>query len=330
MVLGGVGLVLDSATIILIILGSIIMLSSIVSFHKLIRKSRENAYKTETKKKHWVFFTCLSMMYSFLAGYGAVLFFVFRSEFQLVYFIVALIFFFGAVFVGTMVHALWFMNLSLSKKNSELMDLLVTSIEMKDLYTKGHSRHVCDIVELFFDFLPQEYKACLSKAKMRDAALLHDIGKIGIPDAILNKPGKLDEEEWRYMRLHPENGKLLLDKTSFEEISNWVYYHHERIDGQGYYGLSGDQIPIEARIITIADAFSALNTDRVYRKRFSYERCLEILDKDAGTHLDTNLLSCFKRIPKEALEKAYDKHRKDCADIFCLNRLLKSEKGEQF
>lgn len=236
--------------------------------------------------------------------------------FQPVYLVVALIFFFGAIFVGAMVYALWIMNASLSKKNIELMELLVTSIEMKDLYTKGHSRHVCDIVELFYEYLPHKLRARISPAKVRDAALLHDIGKIGIPDAILNKPSKLDEKEWETMKLHPENGKFILTKTAFEEISDWVYYHHERMDGKGYYGIPAEQIPIEARMICIADAFSALNTDRVYRKRFSCQRTIEILSEASGTQFDPELLAYFKEMPHEDFERVYEKHKKDCADIF--------------
>ena len=269
----------------------------------------------DAKKKKIVYVSCLIMMYAFLVGYGVVAYFVSMEVFQPVYFVVALIFFFGAIFVAAMVYALWIMNDSLSKKNVELMELLVTSIEMKDLYTKGHSRHVCDVVELFYNHLPHKLRSLISRAKVRDAALLHDIGKIGIPDAILNKPSALDASEWQYMKLHPENGKFILAKTAFEEISDWVYYHHERMDGKGYYEIPAGKIPIEARMICIADAFSALNTDRIYRKRFSCERTIEILSEASGTQFDQELLMYFKTIPHEDFERVYEKHQRDCADI---------------
>ena len=305
-----------SLTVLLIALGSIFMFLSIIGFHRLMKRCRDETYKVDAGKKKIVYLACLCMMYAFLLGYAVVAGVVSMEAFQPIYFVVALIFFFGAIFVGAMVYALWIMNASLSKKNIELMELLVTSIEMKDLYTKGHSRHVCDVVELFYEYLPHKLRARISPAKVRDAALLHDIGKIGIPDAILNKPSKLDEKEWETMKLHPENGKFILTKTAFEEISDWVYYHHERMDGKGYYGIPAEQIPIEARMICIADAFSALNTDRVYRKRFSCQRTIEILSEASGTQFDPELLAYFKEIPHEDFERVYEKHKKDCADIF--------------
>lgn len=300
-------------TVTLIVLGSILMFMSIISFHRLMKRCKDETYKIDAQKKNIVYLSCLLMMYAFLVGYGVVAYLVSTGVFQPVYLIVALIFFFGAIFVAMMVYALWIMNDSLSKKNVELMELLVTSIEMKDTYTKGHSKHVCDVVELFFNHLPHKLRSGISRAKVRDAALLHDIGKIGIPDAILNKPGALDAQEWLYMKLHPENGKFILEKTAFEEISDWVYYHHERVDGKGYYELPVEKIPIEAKIICIADAFSALNTDRVYRKRFSCDRTIEILDEASGTQFDSQLLEYFKSIPHEELDILYEKHQKECA-----------------
>ena len=298
------------------------MLSSIASFHMLIKSCREEAYKTESSKRINIFYASLVMMYSFLTGYISVLFMVFNSPFEIVYFIVALIFFFGAIFVGTMVFALWCLKNGLFQRNTELMNLLVTSIEMKDLYTKGHSRHVCDVVDLFYEQLPQARREKISRAKIHDAALLHDIGKIGIPDAILNKPGKLTEQEWAYMRRHPENGKFILEKTSFSEISDWVYYHHERFDGKGYYGVAGNDIPIEAQMISIADVFSALNTDRVYRARFPYEQCIKILEEGSGTQFDPDLISCFKKISREKLDAAYEKHTIDWGNVTFLEKAM--------
>lgn len=305
-------------TIILISLGSLIMLTSIIRFHRIMCKCRDETYKLNfARRKMIIFISCQAMMCSFLAGYGVVLFFVLNREFLFIFFVVSLILFFGAIFVITILYAIWLMNLSLSAKNNELMELLVTSIEMKDIYTKGHSHHVADVVDLFYEYLPAEYKAGLNRFKLRDAAILHDIGKIGVPDSVLKKPCALDDSEWQFMRQHPSYGKFILDKTFFSEISDWVFYHHERMDGSGYYHLQGEQIPLEARIIALADAFSALSTDRVYRKRFSHDQAIEILEKGSGTHFDPKLMASFKKIPEEALDAIYEKYKTSSTKVLC-------------
>ena len=119
------------------------------------------------------------------------------------------------------------------------------------------------------------------------AGLLHDVGKIGIPDAILNKPGPLDADEWTVIKRHPHLGhEILLRVPSLHREAEIVIAHHERIDGSGYpRGLRGEQIPLEARILAVADTYDVLISDRPYRKAFDKEHGLRIVREECGTHL---------------------------------------------
>jgi len=119
------------------------------------------------------------------------------------------------------------------------------------------------------------------------AGLLHDVGKIGIPDAILNKPGPLDADEWTTIKRHPEMGHDILARLpSLQREAQIVIAHHERVDGSGYpRALRGEQIPLEARILAVADTYDVLISDRPYREAFDRERALRILREESGTHL---------------------------------------------
>lgn len=127
------------------------------------------------------------------------------------------------------------------------------------------------------------------------AGLMHDIGKLGIPEAVLGKHSPLDESEWILMRTHPEMGLNLLDRAgqSSREVLA-VLYHHERLDGSGYpYGLKAEAIPIEARIVAVADTFDALTSDRPYRKACSQAEARRVLVEEAGTRLDPRAVTAL-------------------------------------
>ena len=133
-------------------------------------------------------------------------------------------------------------------------------------------------------------------------ALMHDVGKLGVPESILNKPAQLDPDEWVVMKRHPKVGvKILQPLQTFGHIMSWILYHHERIDGHGYYSCPGDKIPLPARIISIADTYSAITMRRSYKAPKTHEDALQIIKDVAGTQLDAELVKYFLTIPKERL-----------------------------
>jgi HD-GYP domain-containing protein (c-di-GMP phosphodiesterase class II) len=132
-------------------------------------------------------------------------------------------------------------------------------------------------------------------------SLLHDIGKIGVPDAILRKPAKLTDEEWVRMREHPLHGQQILRDIKFlEGAARVVAQHHEKWDGSGYpLGLKGEEIDICARIFAVADAFDAITSDRVYRKGRPYEAATQELDEWVGRQFDPKVVEAFHRVPRD-------------------------------
>ena len=138
-----------------------------------------------------------------------------------------------------------------------------------------------------------------------NAAPMHDIGKIGIPDHILRKPGKLDENEWMIMRKHPEFGAAIIGEHSSDlmKLSKEIALtHHEKWDGSGYpKGLMGENIPISGRIVAIADVFDALTSERPYKKAWSVEESLKVIDEGAGKHFDPDLVGLFRDVMPDVL-----------------------------
>jgi PAS domain S-box-containing protein/putative nucleotidyltransferase with HDIG domain len=162
------------------------------------------------------------------------------------------------------------------------IEALAYAVEAKDVYTKGHSMRVSQYAALIGEYMG------LSREKveqLRIAGILHDIGKIGISDAILLKAGKLTDEEYKVIKSHPEISRRILMPIDLpEEILEAVSKHHERYDGKGYpYGLKGEEIPIEAAILGVADAFDAMTSDRSYRKGMNVEEAINELLKYKGT-----------------------------------------------
>lgn len=175
----------------------------------------------------------------------------------------------------------------------EVVSSLSSAIDAKDTYTKGHSSSVSRYSEALARAinLPQN-----EVERIKLGAMLHDVGKIGIPEQILRKPTKLSDDEWQIMKQHPSIGadKVLKPNKSLHDLIPMVKYHHEHIDGSGYpYGLKGDEIPLSARIVAVADAFHALISDRPYRKGLSVQKACEILKMGAGVQWDKDLIRQF-------------------------------------
>jgi hypothetical protein len=171
---------------------------------------------------------------------------------------------------------------------------MINSVEAKDAYTRGHSARVTLLATLIAEDLR------LSPERLRilhQSALVHDVGKIGIPDAILNKPGRLTAEEYAVIKEHPAKGVAILRGVpSLRLMLGGVRSHHERWDGKGYPdGLAGDAIPLEGRIIAVADVFDALTSARAYRPAWPFEQAVEEIHKGAGSAFEVRMVEAFDR-----------------------------------
>ena len=211
--------------------------------------------------------------------------------------------------------------IGISIRNAELMEgrerqyrsilqVLATSIDARDPLTSGHSEKVteyslgiCDEMGLDRDF----------REMIRVAALLHDYGKIGVPDSILKKPGRLSKEEYEIVKTHAQKSRKILEEVNFEGILSQVPKiagaHHEKIDGSGYPdGLRGDEIPLGAKIIAVADFFEAITAQRHYRGPMPIEEALGLLNKEAEKHFDPEIVAAFIHFfEKNYLKKFYNR-----------------------
>ena len=175
--------------------------------------------------------------------------------------------------------------------------MLAAAVEAKDAYTEGHLRRLRTYSEhlaLAYGLSPAEVRA------VRYGGVLHDIGKIGVDEAIIRKPGPLTPEETAQMRRHPEIGAQIISQMRFaRDVAPIISGHHEYWDGSGYpLGLKGEEIPIGARIITIVDAYDAMTTDRPYRAALSDEEAIRRLQAGRGTQFDPDLLEVFLELIK--------------------------------
>ncbi|MFC1754868.1 HD-GYP domain-containing protein, partial [Thermoproteota archaeon] len=174
---------------------------------------------------------------------------------------------------------------------------LVLAEEAKDPYVRGHSK----MVARYSSAIAKEMGFSNTRQRiMERASILHDLGKLGIKDSILNKPMKLDEEESMLMRNHPQRGVEMLKPLRFlAREQKIILHHHERYDGEGYPDcLKGDDIPMESRIIAVADTFDAMNSERPYRKTLPQDTIVRELEKVAGTQLDPAVVTIFLRLLK--------------------------------
>ncbi|MCH5193807.1 MAG: HD-GYP domain-containing protein [Oscillospiraceae bacterium] len=200
-----------------------------------------------------------------------------------------------------------FYHEKVSGMQSGMITLMADIVENRDDNTGGHIKRTANYVEQIAKELKRRgaYKDILTDEYMKDlivAAPLHDIGKIHIPDAVLNKPGRLTDEEFAVMKTHTTAGKELLDHAK-DELGEYSYltmatemaaYHHEWWNGKGYpYGISGEEIPLCARIMAVADVFDALRSKRCYKEPMPLEKAYSIIREESGTHFDPEVVDAF-------------------------------------
>lgn len=195
---------------------------------------------------------------------------------------------------------------SLEEAYLDILEALIESLEARDEYTAGHSRRVSQYSVWIGEKIGL---AAPDLERLRIGALLHDIGKIGIPDAVLLKDGRLTEDEFATIKKHPEIGVRILERIgAFGEYLGAVGLHHEDHDGTGYpKGLRGDEIPVDARIIHVADAYDAMTSNRPYRNRMPEEKVRRIIRECSGTQFDPAVVAAFFASPIDSTAASLEK-----------------------
>ena len=282
---------------ILILLGFVFQICNLIIDIRFILFKRNSITDANTKSS-FLDFLILGMVSLFCVVYLIIFFAGIDSIW------VGILLFAGAVFVTTVLLWIYTLTKGIRESAFSISKTLIGIIEARDPNLNGHSLHVQELSLLIYNHLPPALHKGISTENLKYAALFHDVGKLGIPEAILNKPGKLDEAEWVQMRNHPKIAvKILEPLSSFNFIRNWILYHHERIDGKGYYSIPAEQIPLAAKIITVADTYSAISMARSYKPGKPHEEAIAIIKDVAGTQLDKQSVDIFCSIPKEEVEK---------------------------
>ncbi len=307
-------------TLILIASGACLMLLSIKKFISLVRLSKKILFEVESKilfLSKWQ----LLLMCFFLLGYFTI-FILFYQKVRLAgNLFTGVIFFFGAVFVyfgiilqSDLLSSIQKQTMELITTNNQLINTqsvttftLAYQAELRDQETGKHLERTATYVEILAKELSKipAYKSYITKSYISDlvkAAPLHDIGKVGVPDAILQKPGELNASEFEMIKKHCEYGAEVLkiaDKKlgfhSFLKLAiQIVGSHHEKWNGKGYpCGLKGEDIPLSARIMAVADVYDALRTNRCYKPAFSHEKAVTIIMAEKGKHFDPDIVNAF-------------------------------------
>jgi len=221
------------------------------------------------------------------------------------------------------VHDLNSKTETISQMQNALIIVMADMVENRDENTGDHIKKTAEYTKIIMDKMKElgYYKGQLTTRFMNDvvnSAPLHDIGKIHVSDMILNKPGKLTDEEFEIMKSHTTAGADILDQVIakvpdsgyLKEAKNLAEFHHEKWNGKGYpKGLAGEEIPLSARIMAVADVFDALVSDRCYKKAFPFEKAMSIIKEDAGTHFDPLVADAFIQAEDE-VRKVAEKHSK--------------------
>ena len=210
---------------------------------------------------------------------------------------------------------------SMENTIQDLVDTFIVAVEAKDLYTFGHSERVSKYAVALAKHLPEYRREDLQKLRL--SGLLHDIGKINIPEAVLGKTGKLTDEEYEVIKTHPVVGARMVERIErLQDLKAGVLYHHERWDGKGYpTKRKGADIPLDARILAIADAFDAMTTDRSYRHGLSLDEAFQRLEEGKGSQFDPHLIEVLQNVKFE-FEQMYKQLNDQIKEFETLTDLL--------
>lgn len=276
-------------------IGALLMVTNIARYIHFLHNSHD-VLSTGNRRDRIRKRTALILLIFFLIGYLCIAFF---SNPDI---LMASVLCTGSIFVMLVLDLMYGLLATAKKRSIEIAEVLVGVIDARDPNLNGHSLQVQAVTMLFYQYLPSALKKDINPVSLEYAALMHDVGKLGVPESILNKPAKLDDEEWTVMRTHPEVGvKIMQPLSTFDTISDWILYHHERVDGKGYFGLTSEEIPVASKIIAIADTYSAITMRRAYKPPMSHEEAIETIKEVAGTQLDKDLVDIFLSIPKDEL-----------------------------
>ncbi len=283
--------------LVLIIIGALLMVLNISRYMMFLRTTRDVLSAGKLRDRIWKYLALILLVF-FLVGYLSIAIFS-KPDMMM-----ALILFGGSIFVAIVLTLLFNLMQTTKERSIDIAEVLVGVIDARDPNLNGHSRHVQEITMLFYRYLPLSLRKEMNPVSLEYAALMHDVGKLGVPESVLNKPAKLTEEEWEIMRKHPKIGtKILNPLKTFRNISDWIEFHHERPDGKGYYKIPLEKIPLAARVIAIADTYSAITMRRSYKSPKSHDEAMKIISEVAGTQLDDDLVKIFLTIPGDELAK---------------------------
>lgn len=287
------------------LLGMFTAICVYISVHLLLllvlhRVLERRTLKNLLKDLKWVTFNLIAM-----APIGIIMAIAFEKS---GWFMVTLI-------LGPLIMARYSFKLYIDMKQQyfDTIKTLSNALDAKDNYTNGHSMRVAEFSVLIaakMQMLPNQIEV------IKTAAVLHDIGKIGIADAIINKPGRLEMNEIYEIRRHPEIGdQILKDVKALKKIAKIVKHHHERYDGNGYPdSLMGEEIPRESAIISVADAFDAMTSNRIYRLAMTEDRAIEAIRTEKGLQFHPEVVEAFEACVDEFITRFAEKHEEESLD----------------
>ncbi len=280
----------------MIICGIIIMITNIIRYNRFIRSTEDVLSSGNNMDRFWEYVALLLLVF-FLVGYILV------AALGKPDLMVGGILFGGSIFVAIILTLIFRLIATVKENSLNIAETLISVIDARDPNLRGHSRYVQNVTMAIFDQLPAQKKNGINRVSLEFAALMHDVGKLGIPENILNKPGALNDDEWKIMKNHARLSREILDPLrSMREILPWIEYHHERIDGTGYFKVKEKDIPYAAKIIAVADTYCAVTMRRSYKPPRTYEEAVSIMHNASGNQLDAELVEIFLKIPKERLE----------------------------